>query len=104
MWWRDRRTETAGYVLRVRKPDFYEHRMLRTAAKDVHLHVYSPDSPEIGCYLLRDHLRNDAEDRELYAGAKRALADGDWPSMQHYAEAKTHVVEAFLQRAAKRDT
>jgi hypothetical protein len=39
--------EAAGYVLRVREPDFYEHRMLRTAARDVHVHVYSPGTPEI---------------------------------------------------------
>jgi hypothetical protein len=29
----------------VREPNFHEHRMLRTPAKDVH--VYSPGSPEI---------------------------------------------------------
>lgn len=97
--------ETSGYVLRVRERDFHEHRMLMTAAKDVHLHVYSPGSPEVGRYLLlRDHLRNNAEDRELYARTKRELADGDWPSMQHYAEAKTEVVEGILKRAANRDT
>lgn len=51
--------EEAGYTLRVRERDFHEHRMLRTAAKDVHVHVYSPDSPEIERYLLlRDRLRN----------------------------------------------
>jgi GrpB-like predicted nucleotidyltransferase (UPF0157 family) len=44
--------EGAGYVLRVREPDFYEHRMFRTPAKDVHLHVFSAGSPEIERYLL----------------------------------------------------
>ena len=95
--------ENAGYVLRVREKDFYEHRMLRTPEKDVHVHVYSPGSPEIRRYLLlRDHLREDAEDRELYARTKRDLASGKWPSMQHYAEAKTEVVEGILSRAAAR--
>ena len=34
--------EQAGFVLRVREPAFDEHRMLRTPARDVHLHVF-PD-------------------------------------------------------------
>ena len=93
--------EDAGYVLRVRERDFYEHRMLRTPEKDVHVHVYSPDSPEVDRYLLlRDHLRRNEEDRELYAGTKFELAGGDWLSMQHYAEAKTEVVESIIDRAA----
>ncbi len=33
--------EAAGYVLRVREPDWHQHRMLRTPELDVHLHVYS---------------------------------------------------------------
>jgi GrpB-like predicted nucleotidyltransferase (UPF0157 family) len=93
--------EAAGYVLRVREPDFFEHRMLRTPAKDVHVHVFSPDSPEIERYLLlRDRLRADAADRELYAQTKRSLAARNWPTMQHYAEAKTEVIESIIARAA----
>jgi GrpB-like predicted nucleotidyltransferase (UPF0157 family) len=92
--------EAAGYVLRVREPDFYEHRMVRTPARDVHVHVFSPDSPEITRYLtLRDRLRRSAADRELYARTKRRLAARSWPSTQHYAEAKTEVIEAILARA-----
>lgn len=94
--------EDAGYVLRVRERDFHEHRMLRTPEKDVHVHVFSPDSPEVVRYLLlRDHLRKNEEDRELYDRTKRELASRDWPSMQHYAEAKTEVVEGLIARAAK---
>src|SRR5262245_54400268 len=39
--------ENAGYVLRVREPDFHEHRMFRTPAHDVHIHVLSQGSGEI---------------------------------------------------------
>ena len=93
--------EAAGYVLRVREPAFFEHRMLRTPGKDVHVHVFSPDSPEIERNLmLRDRLRRDAGDRELYARTKRRLAARRWPTMQHYAEAKTGVIEAIIARAA----
>ena len=95
--------EEAGYVLRVREPDFDEHRMFRTPAKDVHVHVFSPGSPEIERYLLlRDHLRENEEDRKLYARTKRELASRDWPSMQHYAEAKTEVIEGIIARATAR--
>lgn len=94
--------EAAGYVLRVREKDFYEHRMLRTTDKDVHVHVYSPGSPETRRYLLlRDHLRENERDRELYARTKHELAARDWPSMQHYAEAKTEVIEGIIVRAAE---
>jgi GrpB-like predicted nucleotidyltransferase (UPF0157 family) len=93
--------EEAGYVLRVREPDFYEHRMFRTPEKDVHLHVFSAGSPEIERYLLlRDRLREHDEERELYAQIKRQLARRDWPSMQHYAEAKTGVIEGIIARAS----
>ena len=93
--------ESAGYALRVREPDFHEHRMFRTPEKDAHVHVFSAGSPEIERYLLlRNHLREDADDRELYTRTKRDLASRDWPSMDHYAEAKTEVVEGIVARAA----
>jgi GrpB-like predicted nucleotidyltransferase (UPF0157 family) len=94
--------EAAGYVLRVREPDFDEHRMFRTLDKNVHVHVFSPDSREVErLLLLRDHLRDNEEDRGLYAGTKRELARRDWPSMQHYADAKTGIVEDILARASR---
>src|SRR5580658_6267930 len=31
----------AGYELRVREPDFHEHRMFRMPARDVQIHVFS---------------------------------------------------------------
>lgn len=93
--------EDAGYVLRVREPDFEEHRMFRTPEKDVHVHVLSPGSREVErLLLLRDHLRANEEDRELYAATKRELASTDWPSTQHYADAKTGIVEDILTRAS----
>jgi len=93
--------EGAGYILRVREPDFDEHRMLRTPEKDVHVHVFSAGSAEIERYLLlRERLRQNEGDRELYAQTKRELAKQNWPTMEHYAEAKTEVVEDIIYRAA----
>ena len=91
----------AGYELRVREPDFHEHRMVRSAARDVHVHVFSDGSPEITRYLtFRDRLRANDADRALYASTKWALSQQQWPTMQHYADAKTDVVEAIIRRAA----
>ena len=82
-----------------------EHRMLRTPQKDVHVHVFSAGSPEIGRYLLlRDRLRQDDGERELYARTKRELATKDWLSVDHYAEAKTEIIEGIISRAAARSS
>jgi GrpB-like predicted nucleotidyltransferase (UPF0157 family) len=89
--------QAAGYVLRVREPDFDQHRMLRTPAKDVHIHVFSPGSKEIARYLaFRDHLRTNAAERDIYAATKRQLASRDWPDMNAYADAKTSVIEQII--------
>ena len=95
--------EAAGYELRVREPDFHEHRMLRTTARDVHVHVYSPDSREVSRVLsFRDRLRSRPEHRRLYERTKRALAVLDWADMDEYAGAKTEVIEEILAAAAGR--
>jgi len=88
---------SVGFVLRVREA---EHRMLRTPGRDVHLHVYEPDRPEVRDYLdLRDWLRVDADDRSRYTGTKRRLAERQWTDMSDYADAKTEVVLDILARA-----
>jgi GrpB-like predicted nucleotidyltransferase (UPF0157 family) len=89
--------ESAGFLLRVREP---EHRMVRTPARDVHIHVYEPGRPEVRDYIdLRDWLRVDAQDRDLYAATKRMLARRRWNDMNDYADAKTEVVLDLLARA-----
>jgi len=94
------RLEAAGYVLRVREPDWNEHRMLRTPAKDVHVHVYSVRCPEIErCLTFRDRLRRNSDDRSRYERTKRELAAKEWPDMNAYAEAKTEVVESIIAAA-----
>jgi GrpB-like predicted nucleotidyltransferase (UPF0157 family) len=91
---------TAGYVLRVREPDWYQHRMLRTPELDVHVHIFSSGCVEITRMLaFRDHLRSNGEDRLRYAALKRDLAKRDWPDMNHYAQAKTELVEQIITRA-----
>lgn len=95
--------QTAGYELRVREPDWHEHRMFRTPGKDVHVHVFSAGSPEIGRHLIfRDRLRSNADDRSLYEQTKRRLAERSWPAMDDYARAKTEVIESIIAKALKK--
>ncbi|WP_218132330.1 GrpB family protein [Nitrosomonas sp. Nm33] len=35
----------AGYVLRVREPEWHQHRMVRTPERDVHAHIFSLGCP-----------------------------------------------------------
>ena len=93
--------EAAGYVLRVREPDWFEHRMLRGYDPPVNLHVFPPDCSEVERMLLfRDWLRTNEADRELYARTKRELGSQEWKYVQNYADAKTAVVEEILARAS----
>ena len=87
----------AGYELRVREPG---HRLVRTPALDVHVHVLEPADPAVDEYLLlRDHLRRGEDDRALYERTKRELTAQDWPDMNAYADAKTDVIESIKARA-----
>ena len=92
--------EAAGYVLRIREPAWFEHRLVKGADPTANVHVFSKDCVEIERMLLfRDRLRaNDAE-RELYEQTKRELARREWKFVQHYADAKSEVVEAIIERA-----
>lgn len=93
---------TAGYVLRVREPDWHEHRMLRTPELDVHIHIFSPECPEFLRHLaFRNHLRTNDDDRLRYEALKRRLAKEDWSDMNAYARAKSELVEEILARALK---
>jgi GrpB-like predicted nucleotidyltransferase (UPF0157 family) len=49
--------------------------------------------------LFRDWMRANDDDRDLYAAAKRRLAERDWTYMQQYADAKSEVVEQIMTRA-----
>jgi GrpB-like predicted nucleotidyltransferase (UPF0157 family) len=92
--------EAAGYVLRIREPEWFEHRLFKAPHSEVNLHVFTAGCTEVDRMLLfRDWLRTNASDRELYAAAKRELAARDWKYMQQYADAKTAVVHEIMSRA-----
>jgi GrpB-like predicted nucleotidyltransferase (UPF0157 family) len=92
--------EAIGYVLRVREPDWFEHRMLRGSDPPVNVHVFPQGCEEVERMLvLRDWLRTHEDDRELYARTKRELAAKQWKYVQNYADAKSEVVGEILARA-----
>jgi len=97
--------EAAGYVLRIREPEWYEHRMFNGPDFDVNVHVLPAGCAEVERMLaFRDHLRRDDADRALYQRTKRELAQREWRYLQDYADAKTEVVEEIMARAmASRD-
>jgi GrpB-like predicted nucleotidyltransferase (UPF0157 family) len=95
--------ERDGYELRIREPDWFEHRVLKSRDTDINLHVFTQGCPEVDRMIrFRDHLRWNAEDRKRYEVAKRELAKRDWEFIQNYADAKTEVIEQIMARAGER--
>lgn len=92
--------EAAGHVLRIREPDWHDHRVFKGPDTDTNVHVFSPGCSEIERMVgFRDWLRAHDADRDLYADAKRNLAGRTWRWVQNYADAKTSVVEEIIARA-----
>jgi GrpB-like predicted nucleotidyltransferase (UPF0157 family) len=92
--------ERAGYVLRIREPDWHQHRLFKGPGVDVNLHVFPLGCMEIMRMVrFRDWLRSNAEERTLYERTKRELVEQSWTYMQQYADAKSTVVEAIIARA-----
>jgi len=95
--------EAAGFTLRIREPEWEQHRMLNGADPAVNLHVFTIGSPQVERMLaFRDRLRADARDRDRYAAEKRRLAAREWHYMQNYADAKGAVVEEITAEALRR--
>ena len=91
--------ERAGYTLKIREPDWYQHRMLKGADPAVNLHVFSLGCGEADRMLrFRDWLRSHDADRDLYAAEKRRLAEQAWQYVQNYADAKSAVIAGIFRR------
>lgn len=92
--------EAAGYVLHIREPEWFEHRLFKGPATTINLHVFSTGCEALERMLrFRDHLRADPADRDLYLRTKRELAQRVWQYTQHYADAKGEIIEEILRRA-----
>jgi GrpB-like predicted nucleotidyltransferase (UPF0157 family) len=91
--------EAAGFLLRIREPEWHEHRLFKGSEIDLNLHVFSTGSAEIDrLLLLRDRLRQDPAERQLYEQTKRELASRTWKYVQDYADAKSQVIEGIIKR------
>ncbi|PKL74472.1 MAG: hypothetical protein CVV27_20335 [Candidatus Melainabacteria bacterium HGW-Melainabacteria-1] len=89
-----------GFALRIREPEWFEHRLFKPADESANLHVFPVGCPEITRMLaFRDWLRSHPADRLLYAQSKRSLAAQTWRYTQDYADAKSEVVQAIMARA-----
>ena len=94
------RLQSAGYVLRIREPGWYEHRLFKGPDTNVNLHTFSDGCEEVERMLaFRDWLRTQKDDRELYESTKRELAAQEWRHVQNYADAKSEVVQDIMARA-----
>jgi GrpB-like predicted nucleotidyltransferase (UPF0157 family) len=92
--------EAAGYVLRIREPDWFEHRLFKGPDTNVNVHTFSEGCEEVDRMIgFRDWLRTHDDDRDLYLAAKRELAQREWKYVQNYADAKSAVVREILVRA-----
>jgi GrpB-like predicted nucleotidyltransferase (UPF0157 family) len=92
--------EEYGFVLRIREPDWFQHRLLKAPDSEGNLHVFSEGCDEVNRMLtFRDWLRSNDADRILYENTKRELAARKWKYTQNYADAKSEVIQEILGRA-----
>ncbi len=92
--------QEAGYFLRIREADWFQHRLFKGPNTNINLHVFSAGCTETDrMVLFRNWLRSYDADRDLYARAKRELASRNWKYVQQYADAKTAVVTDIMTRA-----
>ncbi len=93
-----------GYRLHLREPSWEQHRVLKGDSPSVNLHVFTAGSREIIRMLaFRDRCRAVPQEAALYQTTKQALAARVWRHVQHYANAKSDVVEAIVARALAKD-
>jgi GrpB-like predicted nucleotidyltransferase (UPF0157 family) len=91
--------EAAGFELRVREPEWEEHRCLRGEDPAANVHVWSP-----GCIepqrtrAFRDWLREHEDDRRAYAALKRDLAGQGFTDVMDYNTAKGGLIYDIYER------
>ncbi|WP_425304160.1 GrpB family protein [Bifidobacterium bohemicum] len=91
-----------GFVLDIREPWWYGHRMLRLEEPACNLHVWSLGAPEATRHrIFRDWLRGNEANRELYAAVKcgSVSTDGRRELVSRYNERKQETVRLIYSRA-----
>lgn len=96
--------EERGYVLRVREPDWEEHRMLTTPQREVNLHVFGPGAVEPRRQVLfRDWLRSHPEDRDAYGAHKTEIAARGFDRVMAYNNEKAALIYDIYEKAFAAD-
>lgn len=91
--------EAAGFALRVREPDWEEHRMLRGQAPVSNVHVFGPGAVEPAREVaFRDWLRTHPDDLAAYAALKRDLAAKGFTDVMDYNNAKASLIYDIYER------
>jgi GrpB-like predicted nucleotidyltransferase (UPF0157 family) len=91
--------EAAGFVLRVREPEWEEHRVLAIEDPKTNLHVWSPGSVEAQRHrAFRDWLRAHDDDRDAYAALKTELAGRGFGDVMDYNNHKAALVYDIYER------
>ena len=91
--------EAAGLELRVREPEWEEHRCLRGEDPAANVHVWSTGCIEAGRHLaFRDWLRENEDDRAAYAALKRDLAKQGFTDVMDYNIAKGGLIYDIYER------
>lgn len=92
--------EAAGFTLRIREPEWFEHRLFKGPDININLHVFSEGMSETERMLrFRDWLRASDTDRDNYARLKRGLAQRVWRHVQNYADAKASIIQEIMDSA-----
>lgn len=96
--------EAAGFVLRVREPEWEQHRCLRGTEPSANVHVFSPGAREPQRHVLfRDWLRTHPDDRDAYAAVKREVAGRGFTDAMLYNNAKAWFVYDLYEKAFSAD-
>ena len=91
--------EGAGFVLRVREPDWEEHRLVRGEGPLANVHIWSPGAVEpLRHVAFRDWLRSDPDDFAAYAALKRQLGARGFTDAMHYNNAKAGLIYDIYER------
>ncbi len=91
--------EADGFVLRVREPDWEEHRMLTRPDRSVNLHVFGPGAVETQRQLcFRNWLRGHVDDRDAYGALKTELGGRGFTRVMDYNNLKYALVYDIHER------
>jgi GrpB-like predicted nucleotidyltransferase (UPF0157 family) len=96
--------EAAGFVLRVREPEWEEHRMLAIEDPKTNLHVWSPGSVEAKRHVaFRDWLCTHDGDRGAYGALKAELATRGFADAMDYNHHKAALVYDIYEKVFAAD-